>query len=327
MSDRSNVTNLVVVINNPTDDDKIGLRAYVEDKCKYAIAAFETGASQTLHIQAYLQLKRQMKFSSVKNAIPRAHIEKARGNPMRNREYVRKGDQPHEEWEEHGTAGINYGKDVNIFFELGNLTLQGQRNDLAEVAGMVCEGKSLREIAEENPETYIKFHKGIQDYKAKMTQPRSADTAKEVIVHYGPTGTGKTRVATEEHPDAYVYGPENGKWFEGYDGHKAVILEEFRGQLTFGYLLRLTDRYPMQVEYKGGMTHFLADKIIITSPVHPALWYTKLDSRDGKMAQLKRRITKIYKFVQLGQDQVDVTDEPWPEPEPLPQFNFGPQFE
>ena len=58
------------------------------------------------------------------------------------------------------------------------------------VAASACAGKSLRDIAEENPETYIKFHKGIQDYKAKMTQPRCASTPRRESSYRLTAGTG-----------------------------------------------------------------------------------------------------------------------------------------
>jgi len=312
---------VVCVINNYTEADSAALRAFADEYADYAIASFEIGESGTPHIQAYLSLKRQMRFNAVKDKLPRAHLEPAKGKPQRNKEYCEKGEQPHAEWEAQGIAGPTYGTNANIFFEIGNLSQadqQGKRNDLEAVCQSVCAGKSLREIAEDHPEEYIKFNKGIKDYKATLAQPRSAATEKEIIIHIGPTGTGKTRTAVEANPNAYIMGPEQGKWWDGYDMHTEVILEEYRGQFTFGYLLRLTDRYAMKVEYKGGLTEFVADKIIITSPEHPGLWYSKLEQRDGKMAQLKRRISKILEFKTLGEPPVDITEDPWPVPSPDP---------
>ena len=310
------IRNAVIVINNPTDADSSALRAYADSHAKYAIAAFETGASQTPHIQAYLQLKRQERFNALKAALPRAHIESAGGSAQRNKEYVRKGEQPKDEWDADGTRGSNYGVNLNLFFELGEEKAQGQRNDLAEVSSMVCAGKSLRDIAEEHPETYIKFSKGIQDYKAKMTQPRRLDRDPTVIVYYGATGTGKSRQAFQDYPDAHVQSNSMTKWWDGYDGHTTVIMDEFRGQLPFGYMLSLLQRNPFKVEYKGGATECLADTFIFTAPEHPGLWYPKLEKRDGLMAQFKRRITKILHFTSEDEAPMDVTDDPWPTPEP-----------
>lgn len=321
----AHIRNAVFTLNNPTQEDIDGLRE-LGVSCKYLIAAHEVGASGTPHLQGYLELERQWRFNALKAKIPRAHIEPRKGTAKQADDYCRKGEQPHDEWEAHGTAGSNYGMNVNIAVVLGQLGTQkpGRRSDLEEVVASVLEGKSLRQIAESHPEQYIKFNKGIQDYRAKMTEPRSRETAKEVIVYFGPTGTGKTKTAVDQYPDAYMIGPEQGKWHDGYDQHKEVILEEFRAQFTFGYLLRYLDRYPMQVEYKGGLTQFTADTIIITAPTHPALWYKPEATKDGKLDQLKRRITKIMQFTQIGDPPKDVTNDPWPTPPEVDQTDqFG----
>ena len=311
----SHIRNAVFTLNNYTDADIDALRELGVD-CKYLIAAREVGESGTPHLQGYLELEKQWRFSALKDKIPRAHIEPRRGTAAQADAYCRKGEQPHDEWEADGTAGSNYGSNVDIAVVLGRLGTQkpGRRTDLEEVVASVLEGKNLRQLAEDHPEEYIKFNKGIQDYRAKMTAPRSAESPKEVLVYFGPTGTGKTKTAYEAHPDAYLIGPEQGKWHDGYDQHEVVILEEYRSQWSFGYLLRYLDRYPMQVEYKGGLTHFKADKIIITAPNHPALWYKPDVTKDGKLDQLKRRITKILHFEKLGQPPKDMTADPWPEP-------------
>ncbi len=328
--------NTTITINNYTVASATQFKAFCEAECKYAIAAYEVGESGTPHIQAYMQLKRRLSLNQLQElCCPTAHYEMAKGSAKHNQSYIRKGSQSHQEFDTQGVNGANYGNDLELFFEMGRAITKGQRTDLDEIARLNVEGASLQHIAETHPEDYIKFHKGIRAHRDAICQPRSTDTEKEIIVHIGPTGTGKTRVAHEAHPDAHMQGNELGKWWDGYDQHKVVIMEEFRGQVPFGYILRLCDRYPMKVEFKGGCTEFLADKIIFTAPEHPGLWYAKLEQRDGKMAQFKRRISKILKFSALGEDPVDITDEPWPTPEEVGSpgqggsndpFNFGPQF-
>lgn len=321
------IRNACFTLNNYTDTDIDNLRT-LGVECKYLIAAREVGASGTPHLQGYLELETQMRFNALKDKIPRAHLEARKGTAKQADDYCRKGEQSHEEWAAEGTAGPNYGVNVDIAVVLGALGTQkpGRRTDLLEVVESVLEGANLRQLAENHPEQYIKFNKGIQDYRAKMTAPRSADTPKEIIVHYGPTGTNKTRTAVEAHPEAYLIGPEQGKWHDGYDQHTEVILEEFRAQFTFGYLLRYLDRYPMQVEYKGGLTPFKADTIIITAPNHPALWYKPESTKDGKIDQLKRRINKILKFTDKNLPPTDVTNDEWPTPPDPPPMAVFEQF-
>lgn len=68
-----------------------------------------------------------------------------------------------------------------------------------------------------------------------------------------------------------------------------MIIDDFYGWIKYSTLLRLLDRYPMRVEYKGGQANFLAKTIIFTSNRHPSEWY-KMDN-----SALMRRITEIWR--------------------------------
>ena len=50
----------------------------------------------------------------------------------------------------------------------------------------------------------------------------------EVHWRWGKAGLGKTRYVWEKH-GLSVYTPTTYKWWEGYDGHKVVLIDEFRG--------------------------------------------------------------------------------------------------
>lgn len=74
---------------------------------------------------------------------------------------------------------------------------------------------------------------------------------RKVYVFWGPTGTGKSRRAWDEAgPDAYPKDPRS-KFWDGYNGHSNVVLDEFRGAIDVSHLLRWFDRYPVLVEVKG----------------------------------------------------------------------------
>ena len=82
----------------------------------------------------------------------------------------------------------------------------------------------------------------------------------------------------------------NLKWWEGYDAHPNVLIDDFRKDFcTFHELLRILDRYPYRIEVKGTSRQLLAKRIIITCPYHPEIIY---DTRED-IGQLLRRITKI----------------------------------
>lgn len=80
-------------INNPDLSDK---REYIDTLtqkfivAKYYIFGIERGASGTEHIQGYVYYRNPVSFNTIKDLIPRAHIEKARGNPSQNYDYCAK---------------------------------------------------------------------------------------------------------------------------------------------------------------------------------------------------------------------------------------------
>lgn len=73
----------------------------------------EVGEKGTPHIQGWLEFKKKNRWSSLKLS-SEIHWEKANGTPLQNSQYIHKGLQPKEEWEELGISGPNYGKDAKV---------------------------------------------------------------------------------------------------------------------------------------------------------------------------------------------------------------------
>lgn len=207
------------------------------------------------------------------------HIERSRGTPQQNREYCSKTDTAVE----------------GSFREMGSLPRQGQRSDLTELAEAIAEGGDMHDIAAQFPCEFIKFSRGIQALKTALSsKPRSATVEPTVFWWFGPTGTGKSKLAFETYPDAYIKMPTN-KWWDGYEAQLEVILDDYRPAMCpFHELLRLLDRYPMKVEYKGGSTELQATTFVITTCERPELlWNGKTDEM---IDQLIRRLTEIRQF-------------------------------
>ena len=302
----------VLTLNNykePDDLDRIKALPI-----KYVLIAREVGESGTPHYQGYVELTKQCGFTAVCKALNnRAHIEPREGTPARAIEYCKKGEQSKQEWTAQGKHGPNYGKNVDIALEEGTLGEPGKRTDLLEVVASLQSGKRLSEVAAESPEVFIKYAKGIERYHALLDKPRDKNDPIEIIVHYGPTGTGKTWKALADYPDAFKYSITCSQWFDGYEGQEVAVFDEFRAQLPFGMILQLLDHYALKVAVKGGFREWKPKKVILTSPVHPAFWYSPetLAKHDGSIEQLKRRINAIYFFESRGviRDHSNMT---WP---------------
>lgn len=216
----------------------------------------------------------------LKDLYPTAHIEKAH-HPEKAWEYCKK--------EESRIAG---------YWERGDPPSQGQRSDIEECVQCIRDNigtkRPMAQAFRDHTNVMVKYSKGIQFVVNNMLEPRKLDSMPKVTVLYGKTGTGKTKRAMEELPEAYVWDASKGTWLDGYMGHKTMIIEEFRGQMPFGQLLRLLDRYECQWPIKGGFVEVVASEFIITSPSHPREWYQDLEQRvEGSHDQLMRRITEV----------------------------------
>jgi len=166
----------------------------------------------------------------------------------------------------------------------------GKRNDLAATRALVHATGSMRAVAAEA--TSFQALRGAE-LLLKYDEPRR-DWKPLVRWYWGATGTGKTRRAMEEAgADRWVSG-RSLQWWDGYDGHANVIIDDFRGDFCpFHTLLRYLDRYECRVEVKGGSRQLLARNIWITSCLPPEKAYPGCSER---VDQLLRRIDETVEL-------------------------------
>lgn len=111
----------------------------------------------------------------------------------------------------------------------------------------------------------------------------------QVIVLYGPTGTGKSHSVRQCLIDGLIKdlypvpipSASGTRWFDYYCGDETVLFDDFRGDLKLQYLLNLTDRYPFQVPVKGGHTTWTPRRIVFTTNRNPVDWYSSTVERRG----------------------------------------------
>ena len=261
--------NACFTINNPTvTREALCSDLVTSGLITYVVIGSEIGESGTPHLQGYVEFKDKVGFDKVHSMLLNGHIEARKGSAQQASAYCMKDGQ---------------------FDQWGKLSKQGARTDIELVADMVVGKASTYLIASEFPVQFIKYHKGISALMSALIQPRS--TVPTVHVYYGITGSGKSYHARKWLPNAYVWHPQQGSWFDGYQGEEEVIFEEFRGQLPFGMLLSLLDRYCCKIQYKGGVCEFAATKIAFTSPKPFTEWY--YDDGNDRIDQLARRVSYV----------------------------------
>lgn len=254
---------------NNYKEDSLGVIANTGHS--YIIVGKEEGDVEgTPHYQIYVEYKDPKTFSAVIKAFKKkCHVEAARADEKKNREYCSKQE---------------------VIFEEGEPFKQGTRNDLKVIKEKVKDGLNIRDMLHD--ETIMNYQ-GLKTAESlmKYLEPQRKVPPK-VIWRYGGAGTGKTKWIYENYTE--VFTPISFKWWEGYDGHKTVLIDDLRGDFCkYHEFLKLTDRYAYRVECKGASRQLLAETIIITSPYHPEeIWDTIEDKK-----QLLRRIHEIVKVV------------------------------
>lgn len=257
--------NWCFTLNNP---EKKQLLFETLPEVRYAIYQTERGTSGTEHLQGYVELFNPRRWNYLSTLLPGAHFEKRKGTRDQARDYCKK--------EESRTDGP---------FEYGdwNSGGSGKRNDLLNIKKQIDEGKSEENIADNYFETWIKYYRGLREYKRIKTTKRNWKT--EVTVLVGPPGSGKSRKCLQDATKAYW--KQRGHWWDGYENQEHVVIDDYYGWLPYDTLLRLLDRYPMILETKGGHVEFVAKHIWITSNKYPQEWYK---SENIEIGALLRRI-------------------------------------
>jgi len=170
-------------------------------------------------------------------------------------------------------------------FEFGKRPLQ--RNSKLDWEAIRCnaiEGK----LSDIPADVYVRYYNSLRRIAADNLKP--VGIAKSVYVLWGATATGKSHRAWTAFPEAYAKDPRT-KWWSGYRGEKVVIIDEFRGGIDIAHILRWLDKYPVQVETKGGATALQCEMVIITSNIPVASWYIDVDSQTYEA--LYRRVKEI----------------------------------
>jgi hypothetical protein len=280
--------NWVFTLNNPTETgEELRERLSGVNHFRYLVFQKEQGENGTPHFQGYMEFTNGKPMSWLKNNISgTAHFEPRRGTREQARDYCMKEDTR-----------------VEGPWEAGVFTTQGERTDITKFKDAIKSGKRKRDLLDDFDRQIAKFPKFYDAVRSLYRPVREDDTYEGVVLLYGWPGTGKTRFVYDNYPDYWEQGIGSGSaWFDGYDGQKVVLFDDFSGKMSKVGLtttLKLFDRYPRQVPVKGGFTWWMPNLVFVTSNHHPAEWYD-FTTRKAQWPALKRRFTHIYWYKKDG---------------------------
>lgn len=258
-----------LTINNYEDKEWDSLCSEIE-KCKYGICCKEVGSKKGVpHLHGWLHYKNARTFTSIQKKFNRANIQIGKGTDQQVRKYL-----------------IKEGN----FVECGDMEEQGKRTDLDVIKDIVKKGGTMNDIIDKST-NYQSMKCG--ELLLKYQEPPREIKKIEVIWFYGKSGAGKSKKVFDT--EVNIFRPTTYKWWEGYDRHDVVLIDDWRPSwCSYVNLLKLTDIYPFRIQTKGGSRQAVYSKIYITSHLSPEEYFSDLDK--GDYEQLKRRITRLECF-------------------------------
>lgn len=290
-----------LTINNPQecglDHEAIAelLRKLVVD---YWCMSDEIAKTGTYHTQMAFFRKSPLRFNTIKNVFPTAHIEKAYGSMKENRDYVHKTGK----WADTEKAKTSV---PGTFEEWGELPAEGQENSpkMAQLIENVKDGMTATEILESEPGFAFRL-KDIDLLRQTLLAERFTVENRELEVTYlfGSTGMGKTRGIFAKHDPRDIYRVTNyrtgrGVSFDGYTGQNVLVFEEFASQIPIEEMLNYLDVYPLYLPARYADKVACYTKVYITSNLPITAQYVDVQhSRPETYKAFCRRIHRIVKY-------------------------------
>lgn len=246
-------------------------------KYRYIIIGKETcPTTGKRHYQCYIYFNNAVSFKKLKNELPTAHIEIAKGNYKQNRDYCSK---------------------EKIYFEDGEEPHQGKKISIDELKKMTNE-----EIIEMDP----RCHKAYIHARELLNNDFDIDEwKKEIKIIYicGPSGCGKTEKAKQivrDNKDTYgtkvnIIKYENG-FYSGTGNAKIAIYDDWRdNHMKPTEFINLIDYNVHQLNIKGGSVKNEYKLIIITTIQKIKSIYKNM-ADDEPRKQWERRIEVINMY-------------------------------
>lgn len=236
--------------------------------CDYAVWQRERcPTTDKPHYQFFVVFASRQRLSHVKKVLGECHAEPAK-DPSASRKYCMKEDTR-----------------IQSPIEIGVWTM-GNTPPLKRL-----KSQSVLSLIEERPNLWRNL-RSLRELKEAVSPPR--DFMTKGLFFSGPPGVGKSRSAhliSEFLGTTCFVADHTLKWFDPYMGEDVAVFEETRTFEPIGMLLKLVDRYPLQVPVKGCFRNWRPLLVIFTSNLCMEDLLMPYD--DKTKTAVKRRIQEI----------------------------------
>lgn len=275
-----------------------------EEDLTYYVAQHERGEGGHEHIHVFCQFGKRVKPGHLGAILPKRwrecnpHFERRRGTPEEADAYHRK--------EETRIAGPHSRGTLKA-----DRAGQGKRNDVKEATAIIRAGGSLRRVAEEHPEAFVRYHRGFSALRAVLQpEPERLAARPNVFILWGDSCVGKTTWCYNTF-GASLYKvrlPERGDMlrFDGYDPekHDTLLFDEFGSKVDIKTINELCDVWPFRARLYGGEQLIRPKTIIFTDNDDPQTWWGgKYAATQTGAAFFDVRVTECIHLRNLNDNQ------------------------
>lgn len=263
------------------------------------LGQLERGESGYLHRHLVLVHSQPIRFSTLKNRLPTAHLETVR-DLVKCVAYVQK----------EATRVEDEPPLVKGLIEVG--PGQGHRSDLDDLRARILDGRETVDDLLMSDATAWRHGRMTVDLVAARDRARLSSGTRNVQVRviFGDTGTGKTRAAIDglsRLGSVYRVTHWGPGAFDGYDGQNSIIFDEFTGQPALSELLTWLDVYPVALPARYRARQAAYSRVVLCTNTAPWDWYPWAPK--AQRAALARRLHLVEQW-SGSWDDVTVTKIP-----------------
>ena len=294
-----------LVINNPSEAglDHAAIREILRFfTLTYFCMADEIATTGTYHTHVFLYSPSPIRFATVKNRFPTAHIEKAYGSARENRAYILKEGR----WADTDKAETAV---PGTFEEWGELPAE-KEEDAPEMFKLIQDlraGRTAMEIIEDNPKYAFRIRE-IETLRQTILQEKYSAENRKIEVNYlfGESGAGKTWGIFERHDARSIcritdYGGKNGVRFDAYHCQDVLVFEEFHSQIPISAMLNYLDIYPLMLPARYTDRVACYTKVYLTSNIPLEEQYSDIQRRQMETWRaFLRRIHNVIEYLPNG---------------------------
>ena len=297
----------LLVINNPADKGFTHERITSElGKLKstvYWCMSDEKGnEEETPHTHIFVAFSSAVRFSTLKNLFPPAHLERANGTAQENRDYIAKDGK----WK--GTEKESTIVDGS-FREFGEMPLEQRRNGSgieAVILDKIWNGSTNTEILVDFPELFTQL-RNIDYARQSYLEEEFRNKNRDITVTYvtGPTGVGKSyNIMNDKNLGDKCRVTDYTNPWDFYLGQSTIILEEFHSSLKIGEMLNILDIFPLVLRARYSNRVAMFDKIFIVSNLSLMEQYKDVQDKQPHVFQaFLRRIHKVVIYTAFQEYQ------------------------